>query len=233
MSLLSGPDWYKGNRTFDCHCLPLANLLRLPPPRAERADLMTGMQFVDWAMFTVSGLNQKRGMRKLYKLPRSSVLMVQACWSLSDDDLEITLHSVRSRRSSSAWSLNRQCGPTWPVLGRDAAASGTGLAGSKVVLPFLFHGSCLCMWFLQGRAVTRGDGQDRWTPNTPKLAPQNPPLLYRKLRYLHSLQTVQSWLRFLPPTPAIICLKYLQSYRAESFLFYIFNCSVKLCEVGK
>lgn len=54
--------------------------------------------------------------------------MVQACWSLRDDNPEVIPHSVRSRRSSSASSLNRLCGPAWPAPGRDVAASGTGLA---------------------------------------------------------------------------------------------------------
>lgn len=86
-------------------------------------------------------------------------------------------------------------------------------------------GAASARGFPKGHVVTRGDGHQTH---------QNPPLLYRKLRYLRPLQTAQSCLRFLPPTPAIICLKYLQSYCAKySFLFYIFNYSVKLREVGK
>lgn len=95
----------------DGHCLPLADLLHLPPPRAERAGLMTRVRFVDRAVFPVSGVNRKWGIRKSRELPRSSVLMVQACWSLSDDSPEVTPYSVGSRRCSSASSLNRPCGP--------------------------------------------------------------------------------------------------------------------------
>lgn len=136
----------------DGHCLPLADLLHLPPPRAERAGLMTRVRFVDRAVFTVSGVNRKRGIRKLRELPRSSVLMVQACWSLSDDSPEITPYSVGSRRCSSASSLNRPRGPALPGEGgrRCTAALDTGPAGRKEVLRFLFRGSCLCMWFPQG-----------------------------------------------------------------------------------
>lgn len=161
----------------DGHCLPLADLLHLPPPRAERAGLMTRVRFVDRAVFTVSGVNQKWGIRKLRELPRSSVLMVQACWSLSDDSPEITPYSVGSRRCSSASSLNRPCGPALLGGGGGGGAlrlwTQAQLAGRRPFASCSVGAASAC-GFPKGHVVTRGDGQDRWTPNTPKPSPALP-----------------------------------------------------------
>lgn len=72
--------------------------------------------------------------------------MTQACWSLSDKNLEITIYA--------RWELE---GPLWPqdylghvvhsrpYPGDTRGASATGLAGRKVILHFSLLGSCSCV----------------------------------------------------------------------------------------